>query len=84
MSSAKLQHRFLLIPDLNTENFVKPFDDITGKEWRLFKASTKNMSEWMAVDKPLFDMSGYTCNKIGVSYSAFRHQPNACGNRFGR
>lgn len=38
----------------------------------------------MAIDKPYFDMSGFSCNKIGVSYTAFRRQPNSCTNRYGR
>jgi hypothetical protein len=33
---------------------------------------------WMVLDKNLVDTSGTTCNKVGVSYTAFRHQPNAC------
>lgn len=84
MSSEKLQHRFLLVPDLKTEKSLKPFDDVSDNEWRTFKVSIRNMSEWMAIDKPLFDMSGFTCNKIGASYTAFKQQANACGNRFGR
>jgi hypothetical protein len=32
----------------------------------------------MVLDKTLVDTSGTTCNKVGVSYTAFRHQANAC------
>ncbi|KAG2393955.1 hypothetical protein C9374_003719 [Naegleria lovaniensis] len=33
---------------------------------------------WMLVDKNMVTMSGSECDKIGVSFSAFRNQPNAC------
>lgn len=82
--SGKLVHRFLLIPDLKSILPNSPFPDITRHEWDSFKNSVRNMSEWMAIDKHYFDLSGYSCNKIGVSYTAFRRQPNACQNRYGR
>lgn len=34
----------------------------------------------MLIDKLDVDKSGMTCNKIGVSYTAFRDQGNACGS----
>jgi len=37
----------------------------------------------MLVDKAKFDLSGLTCDKIGVSYSAFKWQANACYGRLG-
>jgi hypothetical protein len=42
------------------------------------------MKDWMVVDKTLVDLSGATCNKVGVSFSAFRNQPNACTQPAGR
>lgn len=35
---------------------------------------------WMLLDRSSADFSGLTCNKIGVSFSAFRYQGGACGN----
>lgn len=32
----------------------------------------------MLIDKSMFDLSGLTCNKIGVSFTAFTNQPNQC------
>ena len=84
IKSSKLMHRYLLIPHLKTLPSTKPFADVSINEWNSFKKSIKNMSEWMAIEKPYFDLSGFSCNKIGVSYTAFRHQPNSCRNRYGR
>lgn len=36
---------------------------------------------WMFLDQNLVDPTGFSCNKIGVSYSAFRNQPNGCGSQ---
>ncbi|KAL6052198.1 Generative cell specific-1 [Balamuthia mandrillaris] len=35
-------------------------------------------AHWMLVDKSRVDFSGTVCNKIGVSFEAFRYQPDAC------
>ena len=32
----------------------------------------------MLVDEHLVDLSGFECNKVGASYSAFRRQPGKC------
>lgn len=84
IESEKLVHRYLLVPDQTTIPSRKPFGDIRDPEWRSFIRSIKNVSEWMAVNKGYFDMSGFSCNKIGVSYTAFRRQPHPCTNRYGR
>eukprot|EP00435_Cladocopium_sp_Y103_P033799 s2779_g8.t1 len=36
------------------------------------------MKNAMLLDRSLFDLSGRTCDKIGVSYTAFRYQPEGC------
>ena len=33
---------------------------------------------WMLIDKTLVSLNGDECNLIGVGYSAFRNEPNAC------
>lgn len=40
-------------------------------------------AEWMLLDRSLFTTDGSECNKIGVSYSAFRHDSNACRKKAG-
>lgn len=37
----------------------------------------------MLVDRSLFDLSGFSCNKIGVSYNAFKTQAQKCERRAG-
>ncbi|CAJ1429745.1 unnamed protein product [Effrenium voratum] len=37
----------------------------------------------MLLDRSLFDLSGRTCDKIGVSFTAFRYQPEACNRPAG-
>uniref|UniRef100_A0A6T6MS87 Generative cell specific-1/HAP2 domain-containing protein n=1 Tax=Timspurckia oligopyrenoides TaxID=708627 RepID=A0A6T6MS87_9RHOD len=36
------------------------------------------VGRWMLVDRHLITEDGSECNKIGVSHSAFRNQPNPC------
>lgn len=36
------------------------------------------MKHALLLDRSLFDLSGRTCDKIGVSYTAFRYQPEGC------
>ena len=36
------------------------------------------MNDWMLVDKEMFDLTGNTCDKIGVSYTGFKFQSSAC------
>lgn len=36
------------------------------------------MDDWMLIDRHQSDFSGRTCNKIGVSYTAFRVQHDGC------
>ena len=35
-------------------------------------------NEWLMVDKHLVDLTGRTCNKLGVSFTGFRYQRNGC------
>lgn len=84
ISTDKLVHRYLLIPNVETLSPDPPFPDVPPQEWKHFMKSVQNMSEWMAIDKTFFDMSGFSCNKIGVSYSAFRRQPHACARKYGK
>jgi hypothetical protein len=42
------------------------------------------MEDWLIVDKTAVDLTGRTCDKVGVSYSAFRLQNRACSQPMGR
>ncbi len=84
VKSEKLAHRFLLVPDTSTLPNSIPFPDVDRRQWNTFVRSVKNISEWMAIEKQYFDLSGFSCNKIGVSYTAFRRQPNRCTNPYSR
>lgn len=78
-----MAHKYLLVPD---PNLVKSAPQ-NWKNWANrngFLASIQNPNEWLAVGKEKFGLSGYHCNKIGVSYQAFRNQPNRCEDLYGR
>ena len=78
-----LAHKYLLVPD--SKLLQKP-----PAEWMRWAKSMgiwesiKKPEEWLAVGKEKFGLSGYHCNRIGVSYQAFRNQPNRCTSVFGR
>ena len=78
-----IMHRYVLVPDSSTTRYesVKSYPDISNKEWSDFMKSIKDPSEWMAIEKPKF---GTDCDEIGVSYPAFKNQPNRCSRRYGR
>eukprot|EP00931_Biecheleriopsis_adriatica_P037639 TRINITY_DN21584_c0_g2_i1.p1 TRINITY_DN21584_c0_g2~~TRINITY_DN21584_c0_g2_i1.p1 ORF type:complete len:840 (-),score=169.54 TRINITY_DN21584_c0_g2_i1:16-2535(-) len=40
--------------------------------------SAEPLKHAMLLDRSLFDLSGRTCDKIGVSFFAFKHQPQPC------
>lgn len=58
------QDQFLFVPYLPADNAI-----VQG-----------GMANWMLINQDNVDKSGLSCNKIGVSYSAFNNQPNACEN----
>ena len=60
------QHQYLVVPSV--------CDDVSKCGARLADAPGK----WMLVDKSRFTLDGSTCNKIGVSYTAFRSQGQRC------
>lgn len=37
---------------------------------------------WMLLERVRFTLDGLECDKIGVSYQAFRSQPDFCGAPF--
>lgn len=41
-----------------------------------------NYSKWMLLERVRFTLDGLECNKIGVSYEAYRGQPNFCSSPF--
>ncbi|XP_078442377.1 hapless 2 [Wolffia australiana] len=44
------------------------------------KGSANNLSKWMLLERVRFTLDGLECNKIGVSYEAYREQPNFCSS----
>lgn len=78
-----LAHKFLLIPDLRSVNTFPPAWRAAAQRSGLLQ-SIYNASEWMLIGKENFDFSGRHCNRIGVSYTAFRNQQDPCSNRLGR
>ncbi|WOL04599.1 hypothetical protein Cni_G13321 [Canna indica] len=42
----------------------------------------QNFSRWMLLERVRFSLDGLECNKIGVSYEAYRTQPNFCSSPF--
>eukprot|EP01080_Neovahlkampfia_damariscottae_P003731 gene3731-6619_t len=61
------------IPDFQDKFLFVPLFPLSNER---VKGGMKN---WMLIDKLHVDKTGFTCNKIGVSYSAFRNQANQCG-----
>ena len=75
-----LVHNYLLVPDKELD-----FSD----EWKAdakdsgLWASIDNVSEWLLVGKENVELSGFFCNKIGVSYNGFRNQGERCTTKIG-
>ena len=78
MDAGKLAHKYLLIPDTTSKE--NKGNTANAAIWK----SIDNASEWMAVTKHHFDFTGWSCNKIGVSYSRFRNQGSRCLTPVGR
>ena len=78
-----LAHKYLLVPDIRKLNSFSKKWTRKAKDSGLWD-SIQNASEWLLVDKHNFGFSGLHCNKIGVSYSAFRNQGDGCTNIINR
>ena len=78
MDAGKLAHKYLLVPD--AANVGKKGNFANEEIW----TSISNVSEWMAVTKHHFDFTGWSCNKIGISYARFRNQGSRCTTPVGR
>jgi hypothetical protein len=63
---------FTAAPVLSTKRLLIP--STPGNDARVLAGT----SAWMLVDNTQIDLSGGTCDKIGVSYKAFNNQNNAC------
>ena len=78
-----LAHKYLLIPDYrNITRFPVQWHENAKRIGLL--PSIFNTSEWLLIGKEHFAFSGLHCNKIGVSYSAFRNQFDGCSAVFSR
>ena len=73
-----LVHKYLLIPDLDLSTEYSTY--YQGSKPDLWN-SIHNISEWLLVGKEHFALSGLFCNKIGVTYTAFRNQGSRCTSK---
>lgn len=88
VQTAKLANRYLLVPDSDILSLQNPPPKVyyaqSPIEHAQFIDSFRNASEWMAVPKTMFDLTRSSCDKIGVGYSAFKHQATKCTTKMGR
>lgn len=84
MKSAKLVHTYVMIPDPQSITKSNVYHGQPVSELISFLNSLKNVSEWLAVGKEMFDFTGSTCNKIGIGYAGFRYQHDQCTTPVGR
>lgn len=79
-----LSHKYLLVPNLKLINSA-PWSWKNKAKKSGMLDSIQRPSEWLLVGKEQFALSGLHCNRIGVSYSAFRNQgADQCRNVKGR
>eukprot|EP00930_Biecheleria_cincta_P034836 TRINITY_DN2401_c0_g1_i2.p1 TRINITY_DN2401_c0_g1~~TRINITY_DN2401_c0_g1_i2.p1 ORF type:complete len:869 (-),score=148.64 TRINITY_DN2401_c0_g1_i2:137-2686(-) len=65
----RFESKYLVVPNRPTSNA---------------RVDSKNpLRHAMLVDRSMFDLSGMTCDKIGVSYPAFKYQAQACNKPAG-
>ena len=83
--ASSLMSRYVIIPDLDDLKHKMKKDKKLGK--KLMKRNelpfAMNSSEWLVVDQNMVSLpgGGNTCNKMGVTYSDFRWQPDFCSNK---
>lgn len=84
VKSAKLAHAYVMIPEQGSITNNPVYQDQPQTELNSFLQSLKNVSEWMAVSKEMFDFTGLACDKIGIGYAGFRYQQDKCTTTVGR
>jgi hypothetical protein len=67
---ANFDSKYILVPDWRGS--LNPSETLNHEQ------VTGGPSEWLIVDKHLVDVTGRTCNKIGVSTIGFKGQPGRC------
>lgn len=78
-----LANKFLLIPDLDKlKGATKAW--LNGAQQSGLLDSLKNASERLLVPKEYTDFTGFSCDRIGVHYTAFRNQNSKCSQHYGR
>ena len=78
-----LANKFLLVPDLDKLKGA-PASWLSDSQKTGLLDSLKNASERLLVPKDYTDFSGFSCDKIGVYYTAFRDQGTKCNQHFSR
>ncbi|KAL5463657.1 hypothetical protein EMCRGX_G032572 [Ephydatia muelleri] len=77
-----LANKFLLIPDLDKlKGATKAW--LNGAQQSGLLDSLKNASERLLVPKEYTDFTGFSCDRIGVHYTAFRNQNSKCSQHYG-
>ncbi|XP_044476823.1 protein HAPLESS 2 [Mangifera indica] len=66
------------IPSYEEFYLVIPRQDHPGQPQDL----GRNFSMWMLLERTRFTLDGFDCDKIGVSYEAFKAQPSFCSSPF--
>ncbi|ONK59192.1 uncharacterized protein A4U43_C08F3930 [Asparagus officinalis] len=79
--------RVNLVGDFVGYTSIPSFEDFYLVTPRLVAAGQpqsfgNNYSKWMLLERVRFTLDGLECNKIGVSYEAYRGQPNFCSSPF--
>ena len=82
---SSLMSKYVVVPDLDDMKLKlrknpKLADELRERNEIHFM---KNSSEWLAVDQTLVSLpgGGNTCNRMGVSFSDFKWQPEFCSNK---
>ena len=73
---AVLNDQYLLVPDIRS---LPP--ELVADHPQLSNGG--GTGDWMIIDKDAFELDGSVCNKIGVGYTAFRHQSGFCNQQAG-
>lgn len=72
--------------DLSDTYLFKPrcYGDVECETAYLAEVGTEitDLQRWLLISKSEVDVSGNTCNKLGVSYSGFRNQADACNKAY--
>ncbi|EGR34043.1 hypothetical protein IMG5_026080 [Ichthyophthirius multifiliis] len=70
-------------PVYNNVYLVRPTPNRPQANNELRVRVLEGISNWMLIEKNQFTLDGTECNKIGVSYAAFRRENGSCSKQIG-